>query len=131
VAILGVAFWRSAANLHGHVRAGAQVIVAALAAQAGRVDRLPDDQMPNDVTRLLPGFGSLVAVRLDPGNGAIGQTLAQLNLRGLTGATVLGITRREGEVLIPSALERLRTGDVLALAGTHDAIEAAKLLLRG
>lgn len=131
VAILGVAFWRSAANLHGHVRAGAQVIVAALAAQAGRVDRLPDDQMPNDVTRLLPGFGSLVAVRLDPGNVAIGQTLAQLNLRGLTGATVLGITRREGEVLIPSAQERLRSGDVLALAGAHDAIEAAKVLLRG
>ena len=30
---LGVAFWRSAANLQGHVRAGAQVIVEALARQ--------------------------------------------------------------------------------------------------
>ena len=31
--VLGVAFWRSAANLQGHVRAGAQVIVEALAKQ--------------------------------------------------------------------------------------------------
>ena len=28
--VLGIAFWRSAANLQGHVRAGAQVIVEAL-----------------------------------------------------------------------------------------------------
>jgi rhodanese-related sulfurtransferase len=35
LAFLGVAFWRSAANLQGHVRAGAQVLVEALAKESG------------------------------------------------------------------------------------------------
>ena len=71
------------------------------------------------------------AVRLDPGSAAIGKTLAQLNLRGRTGATVLAVTRNEGGVIVPTARELLQSGDVLALAGTHEAIEAAAETLRG
>jgi CPA2 family monovalent cation:H+ antiporter-2 len=59
----------------------------------------------------------------------VGKTLAQLNLRGLTGATVLAIHRGGGDVSVPTAGEVLRAGDVLALAGTHAAVEAAKGLL--
>jgi CPA2 family monovalent cation:H+ antiporter-2 len=47
----------------------------------------------------------------------------------LTGATVLAIQRGEQSVLVPSGHERLQAGDVLAIAGTHDAVEAAKELL--
>ena len=54
-----------------------------------------------------------------------------MNLLGRTGATVLAITRAEGGVLVPTAGERLRVGDVLAVAGTHEAIEAAKATLVG
>ncbi|HXL52868.1 MAG TPA: hypothetical protein VN945_07005 [Gemmatimonadales bacterium] len=36
------------------------------------------------------------------------------------------MTRRDGGVLVPAATERLREGDVLALAGTHEAIETAR-----
>jgi len=39
---------------------------------------------------------------------------------------VLAVTRRDGGVLVPAATERLREGDVLALAGTREAIEAAR-----
>src|SRR3989454_963527 len=39
LAVLGVGFWRSATNLQGHVRAGAQMIVDTLAAQSRRSDR--------------------------------------------------------------------------------------------
>ena len=49
---------------------------------------------------------------------AVGKTLAELNLRGLTGATVLAIRRGEEAVLVPSGHERLMVGDVLAVAGT-------------
>jgi CPA2 family monovalent cation:H+ antiporter-2 len=129
LAVLGVAFWQSATNLQGHVRAGAQVIVEALAAQSRGRGIQADAQALEQVHELLPGLGALVAVRLDPGSAAIGKTLAELNLRGLTGATVLAITRGEGGVIIPSATEVLRAGDVLALAGTHEAIEAAKNLV--
>ena len=59
----------------------------------------------------------------------MGKTLAELNLRGLTGATVLAIHREGEDVSVPTAREVLRPGDVLALAGTHAAVEAARGLL--
>lgn len=126
VVVLGLAFWRSATNLQGHVRAGAEVILEALAAQSrSRATSAAGDSL-EEVHQLLPGLGTLTAVRLDPGSTAVGRTLAQLNLRGRTGATVLAITRSAGGVTVPTAAERLQVGDILALAGTHDAIEAAR-----
>ena len=127
--MLGVGFWRSATNLQGHVRAGAEVVLEALAAQSRPRSTTTATDTLERVHQLLPGLGALAAVRLDPGSAVIGRTLAQLNLRGRTGATVLAITRTDGGVLVPTAGERLRVGDVLAVAGTHEAIEAAKAAL--
>jgi CPA2 family monovalent cation:H+ antiporter-2 len=130
LAVLGVAFWRSAENLQGHVRAGAEAIVQALASHARRNVPEPAPATALErVSQVLPGLGDLSAVKVEAGSAAVGQTLAQLNLRGRTGATVLAITRAEGGVLVPGAAEELRAGDVLALAGTQDAIAAAKAQL--
>src|SRR3989475_9882470 len=132
LAVLGFTFWRSATDLQGHVRAGAQAIVEALAAQSRGRGTQAQPETLEQVHQLLPVLGALVAVALDSGSPAIGKTLAELNLRGHTGATVLAITRGERGVIIPSAEELLGRGDVLALAGTHEAIEAARnLLLEG
>ena len=128
---LSVAFWRSATNLQGHVRAGAEVVLEALAAQSRSRPTPTATDTLEQVHQLLPGLGALAAVPLDPGSAVIGRTLAQVNLRGRTGATVLAITRVDGGVLVPTAKERLRVGDVLAVAGTHEAIEAAKAALLG
>jgi CPA2 family monovalent cation:H+ antiporter-2 len=128
-AVLAVAFWRSATGLEGHVRAGAQMIVDTLAAQsAGR----EADHSPTlaGVQPLLAGLGAPVPVVLPPQSAAVGRTLADLNLRGVTGATVLAITRGESGVLVPTAKETLVAGDVLALAGTDEAVAAATALLR-
>ena len=59
----------------------------------------------------------------------MGKTLAEIRLRGLTGATVLAIRRGEHSVLVPSGEERLLEGDVLAIAGSKDAVNAAKQVL--
>jgi len=126
VIALGVTFWRSATNLQGHVRAGAEVILEALAAQSRPRANPSERDALEHVHQLLPGLGALAAVRLEPGSAAVGKTLAQLNLRGRTGATVLAVTRSSGGVLVPTAQERLQAGDVLAIAGTHEAIEAAE-----
>jgi CPA2 family monovalent cation:H+ antiporter-2 len=81
---------------------------------------------------LMPGLGDPSPVRLSPDSFAVGKTLARLNLRGLTGATVLAIARGSEGVLVPTGKETLRPGDVLALAGPHDAIATAhRLLLEG
>ena len=129
--LLAITFWRSATDLQGHVRAGAQVIVEALGAQSRGRGTQAEAETLEQVHQLLPGLGALVAVALDSGSPAIGKTLAELNLRGHTGATVLAITRGERGVIIPSAEELLGRGDVLALAGTHEAIAAARNLLLG
>ncbi|WP_224372220.1 cation:proton antiporter domain-containing protein [Hyalangium versicolor] len=126
---LGVAFWRSATNLQGHVRAGAQVIVEALAAQSHAKVSGTEHGTLEKTHQLLPGLGTPTPVRLEEASPAVGKTLADLNLRGLTGATVLAIHREGGDLSIPTAWEVLKPGDVLALAGTHAAVEAAKGLL--
>jgi CPA2 family monovalent cation:H+ antiporter-2 len=128
VVVLGVGFWRSAANLHGHVRAGAQVIVEALAKQAS-AHAHPQADALGAFRAMFPGLGDPVAARLRPGSAAAGRSLSELGVRGRTGATVLAISRTDGSVLVPGAGERLREGDVLALSGTHEAIASALELL--
>lgn len=127
---LGLGFWRSASDLQGHVQAGAQAIVEALSSQS----RLQPADAPSkelaDIHALLPGMGEPVPVRLEHTSSAVGKTLAEINLRGLTGATVLAIRRGNDAVVVPTAQEILRAGDVLALAGTHEAIEAASGVLK-
>ncbi len=126
IVVLGIAFWRNATNLQGHVRAGSEVIVAALAKQSRSGGESSVQKDLRQIEQLLPGLGALTAVRLASTSPAIGKTLAELNLRALTGASVLAITRDEGPVLTPTAQEILHVGDVLALTGTHEAIDAAR-----
>ncbi len=135
VLALGLGFWRGAANLQGHVQAGAQTIVDALISQArkGGVTNQPATDPPPEVLaqvrKILPGMGEPTPVYLRESSGAVGRSLADLNLRGITGASVLAIARGNEGLLVPTAKEVLRAGDTLALAGTHDAIAAAKALL--
>jgi monovalent cation:H+ antiporter-2, CPA2 family len=124
VAVLGLSFWRSARDLEGHVRAGAHVLLEALARQAGEAS----DPL-REVRELLPGLGEPSTLHLVAGSPAIGRTLAELDLRGVTGASVLAIWRRGGGVIVPSAREVLREGDVLAVAGAGEAVDAARRVL--
>jgi CPA2 family monovalent cation:H+ antiporter-2 len=129
VLFLGIAFWRSAADLQGHVRAGAQVIVEALAKEAATTPEHEHADALSAFRTMFPGMGEPVAVRLPSDSPAIGRTLSNLGVRGSTGASVLAISRGEGSVMVPTASEVLREGDVLALAGTQEAIESARELL--
>ena len=137
VAFLGWSFWRSATNLEGHVRAGAQVIVELLAAQGtaeqhsepGRTGTHSTIESLSVLEHSMPGLGAPVPLHVAPNSVAIGKTLVELNFRGLTGASVLAITRASGSIVAPTGNERLAEGDMLAITGTHDAIEAAESLL--
>jgi CPA2 family monovalent cation:H+ antiporter-2 len=129
VVVLGVALWRSAANLQGHVRAGAQVILEALAKQGAPGDAKSDGDALSGFRAMFPGLGEPVAARVRRGSPAAGRSLSELGVRGKTGASVLAISRRDGSVLVPTASERLQVDDVVALSGTLDAIESARELL--
>jgi CPA2 family monovalent cation:H+ antiporter-2 len=123
-----VPFWRSANELHGHVRAGAQVLLEALALQGSADTPL---SQASEARRMVPGLGEAATLRLSPGDPAVSRTLAQLNLRGLTGATVIAVERAGQGVIYPGAHERLCAGDVLVFTGTDAAVAAARQLLLG
>jgi CPA2 family monovalent cation:H+ antiporter-2 len=134
---LGISLWRGASELHGHVRAGAQAILEALIAQARSggseppsARREPERDSLAQIRRLLPGMGDPTLVELDTLSPAVGKSLAELNVRGQTGTTVLVIQRGLDGLLVPIASEVLRAGDRLALAGTRASIAAAKQLFQ-
>jgi CPA2 family monovalent cation:H+ antiporter-2 len=110
------------------MRAGAELIVEVLARQGNQ----PPPALPlAEVSALLPGLDAIPVV-LAEGSSAIGKSLAELDLRAKTGASVLAIQRDGGGTVNPSPHEALRAGDVLALAGSADAMLAAReVLLRG
>jgi CPA2 family monovalent cation:H+ antiporter-2 len=123
--LFGAAFWQSARNLEGHVRATAGMVVHALARQSS-------GERPTaleEVRRLAPELGVLTPITVSAGSPAAGKTLAQLNVRGLTGATVVALCRGEDRIVFPKATETLQEGDRLALSGAEHAIEEATQLL--
>lgn len=115
--------------MQGHTRAAAQALAEALSRQTRQGRAAGAMHQLDDLDRILTGLGSPVPVELQRGNAAVGKTLAEIKLRGLTGATVLAIQRGSESILVPSGHERLSEGDVLAIAGTHEAVQAAKELL--
>jgi CPA2 family monovalent cation:H+ antiporter-2 len=131
VVAFAIALRQSATDLQGHVRAGSQAIVEVLTSYA-RQSGGDDSAHPSlaSVHSLLVGLGEPVAIQLEAASPSVGKSLAGLNLRGRTGATVLAIIRG-GKPVVPRAEEHLENGDVLAIAGTRDAIAAATTMLRG
>ncbi len=139
LALLGVAAWRSATNLHGHIAAGSEVLISALRSS------LPPEQMTAEfavartaeyqadrfttATHLLPGMGKPSRFIMAPEHFGAGKSLAELALRGRTGATVLAITRGDEGIPAPSKAERLLPGDRVVLVGSQEAIAAAVRIL--
>ena len=153
--VLAIAFWRSATNLQGHTKAGAEVIVAALAKQMAGSAGEPDEPLPHrrrasdsgagpatlapapeqvralsGIYDLIPGLGQPVSVEVGPDDYAVNRSLSELDLRDATDATVLVIVRPGESIILPVGKEVLQAGDVLALAGAEEAVEKAKKLLR-
>jgi CPA2 family monovalent cation:H+ antiporter-2 len=130
VLVLGIVFWRSAENLDGHVQAVSQVIVEVLAKQArGSGSQAGAAGDFARLRELLPGLGLTIPFRVEPGHFAAGRKMAEVNLGSLTGATVLVLLRKDGESLVPTGKDTVAPGDVLALAGTPEAVESARRIL--
>jgi len=113
---------RSLRDFDGHVRAGSEMILQLL--------RQPEEahQLAH-VETVLPGFGGLASITIAPASSAVGRSLAELDLRAKTGATVLAIARgTDAGTATPSPTEPLQAGDVLAMAGSEEAIMAARAL---
>jgi CPA2 family monovalent cation:H+ antiporter-2 len=81
-----------------------------------------------ETQRLIAG-GILESAQVMRGSPAAGRTLAELDLRRRTGATVLNIVRNEQPLPPPDGETRLEAGDLVVLYGPHQAIDRALELL--
>jgi CPA2 family monovalent cation:H+ antiporter-2 len=118
IALIAITY-RSIVDFDQHVRAGSELILELL--------HQPQPEPLGHVETMLPGFSGLTSVTV--GGSWAGRSLAELDLRARTGATVLAIARGEGGFATPEPTEPLRAGDVLALFGSEDAIAAARSAL--
>ncbi|MEZ6015930.1 MAG: cation:proton antiporter [Planctomycetota bacterium] len=66
-----------------------------------------------------------------PSFGSCGKTLAELDFRRRTGATVLSVLRNEEEIHGPGADLRLLPGDLLIVRGEHAELDRARDLIAG
>ena len=120
--ILIIAVRRSIADFEGHVRASSELILEMLSHPTG-------ESPMAQVATILPGFGGTAMFEIPKLASVVDHTLAQLDLRAKTGATVLAIVRGDKGFATPSPTEPLRAGDVLVLAGSDEAIAAAREIL--
>jgi len=125
--IASIAVMHNAQQLEGEVRAGTQLIAAAIQ-QSGR-DARQSIGSRDDVQQFLAELGEPKQVQLKSESRAVGQTLVSLDVRGSTGATVLAIAREPDGAIFPTGREVLQENDVLLLAGTREAVAQARRLL--
>jgi len=115
---LALTFLRTSSALDEHVKAGALAFAEALL-------QTPETSPPATLDELLPGLGALTRFTVEEASAAAGRTLAAVNLRGRTGASVLAV-RRRGEVhALPGGDWTLQPGDVLGLTGSQEAVTRA------
>jgi CPA2 family monovalent cation:H+ antiporter-2 len=119
-----ILIWRSARDLRGQLPTAAELLLRRFA----HLKTAPPPAFPAGGERTVEA-GPLVPIQLPPQSQAVGRTLAELNLRALTGAMVVAISRDGGEVILPESTEVLREGDTLALAGATAAIASARAIL--
>jgi K+/H+ antiporter YhaU regulatory subunit KhtT len=81
------------------------------------------------VGEVVPGLEAVRTLTLPPDAGAIGRTVAELDVHASTGATVLAVQRAENVTFAPRNEVVLVEGDVVALVGTGEAVDRARALL--
>ncbi|MBK6809373.1 MAG: cation:proton antiporter [Sandaracinaceae bacterium] len=123
--------WRRAGAVETELQSSAARIAGLLASSPADTTQSPATSSVDTLadSSLLPGLDVVRRVRLAQGAFALGQTLTALNLRALTGASVVAIHRAGGDVVLPTGRERLEEGDTLALAGPPGSLDDGQHLL--
>ncbi|MGA6970639.1 MAG: cation:proton antiporter [Candidatus Binatus sp.] len=121
IGLLIIVVGRSARQMQGQIRNATRLMRFALrGAQTGA-----DGAQSYEV----PGIGMITPVSLHADSEGIGKSLAELDLHTNSGAVVVAIGRGDSEVVVPTGDEVLRPGDILELAGSSDAVAAARRMI--
>lgn len=71
----------------------------------------------------------LLTLTISPTSAAAGKVISELQLRTLTGASIVGIERNGENLINPGISEEIRIGDSVLLIGSTEQIEKAKTLM--
>ena len=126
--VLAISFWRGTANLEGHVKAVSEAVVEALAKQSQTGGDSEEEKTLRRIRKLFPGMGHMGTLHVGPACRCAGKTIGEMNVGNRTGATIL-VVLREGKGVLPTGKDVLKPGDLLVLAGTPEAVEAAREFL--
>lgn len=127
VAGVSVYIWRTAGRVDTELEAAVVQIGEALSTQP--FGGPPSAHLSNPA--LISGLDDVVTVVITTECPAAGKTLAELNVRARTGATVIAVRRGTESATLPAGDQRLEEGDLLAMTGTEAALEAARRVLQG
>ena len=120
IVLMIVVVTRSARQMQGQLRNATRLIATALRGA-------PTVAGSNSYE--VPGIGMITPVPLRADSEGVGKKLSELDLQTNSGAVVVAIGRADSEVVVPTGDEILRPGDILELAGSSDAVAAARRLL--
>lgn len=120
IVLMIVIVTRSARQMQGQLRDATHLIATALRGA-------PADAQGDSYE--VPGIGMITPVPLRADSDGIGKSLSELDLHTNSGAVVVAIGRADSEVVVPTGDEILREGDILELAGSSDAVAAARRML--
>ncbi len=120
IVLMIVIVTRSARQMQGQLRNATRLIATALRGA-------PTVAGSNSYE--VPGIGMITPVPLRADSEGVGKKLSELDLHTNSGAVVVAIGRADSEVVVPTGDEILRPGDILELAGSSDAVAAARRLL--
>ncbi len=123
VALVAWLLWRSFIRIYSKAQLALQQTF----------DQAPDPRpQPHGAARALPSLlreADLETVALAADSPAVGRLIRELELRTLTGASIVGIERADGNLINPGADEELRGGDQVLLLGTRAQLDSAKIAL--
>lgn len=131
--VLGITAFRSARDVDAEVKSAAQRFAVALTSQAVESSHDAHDhghtEAPASPRHTLPELGATERITISADSPGRGKTLAQIDLRARTGATVIAIQRQGKSTALPNGKDLLEEGDVLLVAGTHESVEEARAAL--
>ena len=117
--------WRSAGKVAFECEAGSEKLISMIKRQTMIRSKASVESTPPS----LPGFDNLVSISMN-NNNLSGKTIAELNVRKLTGATIVSILRDGNLMIFPNHLEEVHVGDTLHLSGDEMAIESCREMFR-
>jgi CPA2 family monovalent cation:H+ antiporter-2 len=120
IVLMIVIVTRSARQMQGQIRNATRLLRVALGGTHAGVDGAAYE---------VPGIGMITPISLRPDSEGVGKKLSELDLHTSSGAVVVAIGRADSEVVVPTGDEILREGDILELAGSTDAVAAARRML--